>query len=35
MMEYGAGMGFGVIWMLLIAVLVVLAIVALVKYIAK
>ncbi len=35
MMEYGAGMGFGAIWMLLIAVLVVLAIVALVKYIAK
>lgn len=35
MMGYGAGMGFGMIWMSLIAVLIVLAIVALVKYIAK
>ena len=35
MMGYGAVMGFGMIWMLLIAVLIVLAIVALIKYIAK
>jgi hypothetical protein len=34
-MGYGIGMGFGLAWMFLIGLLVVLAIVALAKYIAK
>jgi len=35
MMGYGAGMGFGYVWMFLIGLLVVLAIIALIKYIAN